>query len=470
MAPRFGFSGGKPKTNLERSKPKKGFEVEIGNEDLVTQGGLEFIGMVLERTNLRSEVDGLMANEAKNDIKSSDVVAAMIALLSQGKTDFDDIKEMRENPDFYTSALGNARIPSEPTLRQRLDEIGKLFDESEAAQNAVVSILKAFKVKFEPLSTGHAPLDADVTPHDNSNTKKEGIGWTYKHFFGYSPINAYLGRYMINTEFRNGEQNGQKHAVEFFEQTIRLAREVTDLPLLFRLDSGHDAGDNVKLFKSSDRVDYIIKRNLRKESPEIWLETAINTNGVIISQPREGKTVYTGSTYGVNFEQEQIDGCERERIVFEVTVRQNDKNGQMLLIPEIDVSTWRTSLDSKVKDSEVIELYKQHAVCEQYHSELKTDIGLERFPSGKRATNAAVLKLAMIAFTILRLIGDVSLLVGKGKQRHEVSRIRLLTVMKRFIYFAARVVRHAKRLILKLGRREYWRFDFISIHKYFAAI
>ena len=449
---------------------KIGFDVEIGTEDLVTPSGLEIVGMALQKTNLRSEANAILKKEAQKDIKTGDCVAAWIGLLCQGKTSFDDVREMLENPGFYRSALGSAKIPSSEALRMRLDEIGDAFDKSEIAQNAVVSILRAYNIRIEPVSTGHLPVDCDVTPHDNSNTKKEGIGWTYKGFMGYSPINAYLGKYMINCEFRNGEQHSQKNAVEFFAQTIRLTRKLTDKPLLFRLDSGHDANANVKLFKNSEGVDYIIKRNLRSETPEQWLRIAKNVEGVVIRQPRTGKTVYVGSTNGIDLEQEKIEGCERERIVFEVIVRQNKKDGQMLLIPEIEVSTWRTSLGDEVADNMIIELYKQHAVCEQFHSEIKTDIGLERFPSGKRSTNAAVLKLAMIAFTILRLIGDVSLLVGTGKQRHEVSRIRFRTVIQRFICIAARVVRHAKKLILKLGRRDFWRHDFISIHKYFAAV
>ena len=449
--------------------PRTGFSVEIGTEDLVTPSGLQFVGSVLSMTGFRAAVDSLVGATKQKGIKTSDIFATMIGLLCQGKTAYDDVREMLENPDFYKFALGNVKIPSAEALRTRLDEIGDAFDKSEIAQDTVVSILRANKVQFETLSTGHVPIDADVSPHDNSNTKKEGVGWTYKGFDGYSPIYAYVGGYMINCEFRDGTQHSQKHAVEFFEQTTRFVRKLTDAPLLFRLDSGHDAVDNVKLFSNSG-VDYIIKRNLRKETPEQWLEIAKSTPGVLILEPREGKTVYIGSTYGVDFEQEQLDGCKSERIVFMVTVRQYKKDGQMLLVPEIEVSTWRTSLDSKTTDCEIIELYKQHAVCEQYHSELKTDIGLERFPSGKRATNAAVLKLAMIAFAILRLIGNVSLIVGEGKQRHEVSRIRLITVMQRFIYIAARVVRHAKRLILKLGRRDYWRCDFIRIHKYFASI
>lgn len=32
----------------------------------------------------------------------------------------------------------------------------------------------------------------DVAPMDNSNTKKEGVSWTYKKFMGYAPMMAYI--------------------------------------------------------------------------------------------------------------------------------------------------------------------------------------------------------------------------------------------------------------------------------------
>ena len=69
--------------------PMKGFSVEIGTEDLVTPSGLEFIGTVLERTNLRSSVDSILGPMGKNCIKTSDCVAAYIGLLCQGKTAFE---------------------------------------------------------------------------------------------------------------------------------------------------------------------------------------------------------------------------------------------------------------------------------------------------------------------------------------------------------------------------------------------
>ena len=60
-------------------------------------------------------------------------------------------------------------------------------------------------------------------------------------------------------------------------------------------------------------------------------------------------------------------------------------------------------------DETVIDLYHAHGESEQYHSEIKTDMDVERLPSGKFESNKLVLELTMIAYNILRIIGQESL-------------------------------------------------------------
>ena len=90
-------------------------------------------------------------------------------------------------------------------------------------------------------------------------------------------------------------------------------------------------------------------------------------------------------------------------VVFEVTQRTINADGQKLLAPETEVSTWWTSL--KLSAKEVIALHHVHGRSEQYHSEIKTDADLERLPSGKFATNATMLSLGLMAYNVLRLCG-----------------------------------------------------------------
>ena len=146
------------------------------------------------------------------------------------------------------------------------------------------------------------------------------------------------------------------------------------------------------------KVDWIIKRNLRKESEEEWLEEAQAFGEW--EEPREGKEVYTGETW------RERDG-KLYRVVFEVIQRTIAADGQRLLVPEIEIATWWTSL--KLPAKQVIELYHQHGTSEQFHSEIKSDMDLERLPSGKFATNALVLSLGQVAYNVLRLCGQTSL-------------------------------------------------------------
>ena len=54
-------------------------------------------------------------------------------------------------------------------------------------------------------------------------------------------------------------------------------------------------------------------------------------------------------------------------------------------------------------------LLSKETFGEQYHSEIKTDMDVERLPSDKFDTNELVLELIVLAYNILRLIGQESL-------------------------------------------------------------
>lgn len=218
---------------------------------------------------------------------------------------------------------------------------------------------------------------------------------------------------------------------------------VTNAPLLLRLDSGNDSVDNLVVCHGEEtKCDYIIKRNLRRESLEEWLKLA-KENGIGCEQ-REGKVVCIGSTTRYIKELNQ-----EVRIVFEVTERTIDKHGQILLIPEIEVDTYFTSLLCSAW--QVIELYHDHGTCEQFHSEIKTDLDLERLPSGKFDTNDLVLHAGIFAYNMLRLIGQESLKEPDAPLKRPVQRRRIRTVIQNLIYLAARLVRHARKFKLRFG-------------------
>ena len=135
------------------------------------------------------------------------------------------------------------------------------------------------------------------------------------------------------------------------------------------------------------------------------------------------------------------------------------------MFPDIEVNTWWTNLGWT--DEEIMDSYHAHGESEQYHSELKTDMDVERLPSGKFETNELVLELAMIAYNILRMIGQESL-KHKQSAKRTVRRRRLRTVLANLIQCASHIIEHARKICLGLGRSNTWRYAFYSVWQRFA--
>ena len=305
-----------------------------------------------------------------------------------------------------------------------------------------------------------------MTPMDNSKSKKEGVSRTYKGFDVYAPMMAYIGTegYAINFELREGKQHCQKGTVEFLQETKKLCHKLTDKPLLIRLDSGNDSIDNVAVLMDTGCF-FIIKRNLRRESTDDWFEMA-KQYFQNVNSPRDGKTVYIGSDWKT-VTSKQFNKEFTLRTGYEITERTIDKYGQFNLVPDVEVETWWTNLGDP--DEEIIRLYHAHGECEQFHSEVKTDMDLERLPSGKFATNALILELGMIAYNILRMIGQGTIGGRAPRQKRDVKRRRLRTVISNLIMLAGHVTMHARQLIIGLGKSNVWRHIFSDICQKYAV-
>ena len=239
------------------------------------------------------------------------------------------------------------------------------------------------------------------------------------------------------------------------KETLRLSHEMTNAPLLIRMDSGNDAKENLGILLE-DGDWFIIKRNPRsQETKDAWLEK-VRECCKDVRNPRDGKTVYVGSSWK-DVEYITDNGETRTicmRIVYEVIERTIDKYGQILLAPDIELNTWWTNLGWT--DDAIIASYHDHGESEQYHSEIKSDMDVERLPSGKFETNKLVLELTIIAYNLLRMIGQESLL-HKPDQKRRVKRRRIRTVIDNIIRFASHVTEHARETLMALGRSNTWR-------------
>jgi len=85
-------------------------------------------------------------------IAGIDIIRSYCALLAQGKSDFIAVEQCRDD-DFFRESLGNKAVPSEGTMRQRMDEY---------AERVLASVSWA---SIEFLERTKVPLTAISTPH-----------------------------------------------------------------------------------------------------------------------------------------------------------------------------------------------------------------------------------------------------------------------------------------------------------------
>lgn len=414
-------------------------------EIYASAGGLAVVGPIINRySGLKKR---LKAVPLRHGIAHIDLVRTYLGLLCQGKNDFEAVEGAR-NDVFFKQALGIARVPSSARLRQRFDEQAEEL--IRAADDCLVPLLSNLKAPITALPSGHVALHADVFCLDNSKTRKAGVSHTYHGYDGYAPIGAYLGEegWCVGLELRPGSQHSQKDFGFFLDRVLPRAKALAGgRRLLVTLDGAHDAEANREQF-DHEGVDYLIKWNPRGKDPEGWRARAEH-EGRFVSERADKRVAIFDEIVTWTF-----DGhTHQARRVVRLIERSADRQGQPLLLPDLELEGWWTNLDMDAFNPlALIALYQRRGTSEQYHSEFKTDLDLERLPSGKFDTNALVLALAALAYNILRYIGQDTLIGPDAPIRKAVHRRRIRTVLQEMIYKAARLVRHGRQYVLRFGR------------------
>ncbi len=440
------------------------FEVKQSAKlNLTSYSGLALVGQCFQAAQVEAVIDPRLP--VSQCMRKSDVVKSMVGLLSLGKSDFEAIGPFRSDR-FFKEALGLGKVPGSVWMRQRLDaraaELRELTDELS---------LRLLERTEPPITAhkGYVCADMDTFVMDNSDTKMEAVSRTYQGVDGYTPIALYLGNegWNLGLELRAGSHHSALETEYFFERAFpRLERAcAAEAKVLCRADSGFDsarllfalAAERERWSGLGRSFDFITTWNPRRQNKAAWV-TRAETAGAF-EEVRAGKRV---GLLDLQVERAWKKAKRRLRLVVRVTERTIDKKGQQLLVPELDIEGWWTRLAEPM--TEVIELYKHHGTHEQFHSEIKTDLDLERLPSGKFDTKDALVHLAAFAYNCLRLIGQLGRTGDISPIRHPAKRRRIKTVLQEVMYRAAKFVEHARRLVLDFGRG-------VAAHvKVFAAV
>jgi hypothetical protein len=445
-------------------------EVKPLDYDLTPVGGLALVGQYLKALARQSgRLD--RALPVRSGARNSDIVRAYLGLLVLGESDFDAIEGYRGD-EFFKQALGIELLASSPTLPQRLNaQASAVFDH---VPGLIEALLSRQQPDYGVLPCSWLPLDIDTFAMDNSGTAKEGVGRTCAGVDGYCPLAAYLGShgFSLDLVLRAGTQHSAKHTDDDLRRVVPMAQWLSaagpKAPLLARLDSGFDSAALMACCESMNRpgvpqLDWLIKWNPRS-TDAAQMAADLDAAGASWEHPRTGKRVAT-------WEQAvQVPGVPRAvRRVLRLVERTIGSCGQHLILPEYELDGWTTTLPSSLDANQIIALYADHGMHEQFHAEIKTDLDLTRLPSGKFATNALVCRLAVLAMNILRLMGQRGLLGPDAPVRHPAKRRRIKTVLQELVYRAGRLIEHGRQVVLGLGANDRAAAAFMRLHAQFVA-
>gem|GEM_PF-4294192 len=128
-------------------------------------------------------------------------------------------------------------------------------------------------------------------------------------------------------------------------------------------------------------IDYLIKWNPHRESPNKWL-AYVAANGEW-SVPRPGTPMALLAVRETPTQQGFHDNLRRVLRIIEPT---EDKRDQHLSVSQIK-GGWTSLMQA---EEPIVALYPDRTTFEQFHSDFKTPLVVARLPSGKFPTNALV--------------------------------------------------------------------------------
>ena len=442
------------------------FDLQYTKQNLHSSTGLAMISKLLLRANADQVFKrfGLCSKSPYSQFSDRDIILSFLGLACCGTPYFEAV-DFYKNDRLFTKALDLNDLVSKACLRQRMDSLAHNNEKLWPALDAInIKLLKKYARPLPIENTDLIPIDFDVTVMDNTGSNKEGVEQSYRpNVHGYAPMMTNIGRqgYLLNHQFRRGSSHSNcKGSLEYIIASMKIARSLcAKQKLLARFDSGNDSDINIVSLSQFKNAYFIVKRHLKGKNVESSKETLIQyvINNYSSKKVLSDNTVryfaelpYMAGYYNKSDELIQTN-C---RLILSVVELNNDINtGQPLLIPYRSLHMWRTNLPkTKYSPKQIIDLYKDHGTSEQFHSEFKSDLDVERLPSSKFKTNQLVMAIAQMAFNLLRIIGQQALEFPLFNPKFHYGRIRLKTVINKIMALPSLLFRKHRRWTIALPR------------------
>ena len=422
------------------------FEVTTDGVGVVGHVGAVLVGELADRVGLTSALGWRNPGGRQRRHRDADVLRDVAVMLADGGDCLSDLAALRDQPELF------GPVASTPTAWRVIERV--------ATDPDGLARLRAARAhaRARAWAAGAHPdpellvVDADATLVLAHSDAKEGAEGTYKGSFGFHPLLAYLDRGHAPGEplaglLRpgNAPAGGADDLIELVDLALaQLPAAAREQPVLVRSDS---AGASTRLawqlrddqvgFSLGMPIDQHIREAILAQPEHVWTQ-AIDADG----QPRAGAEVceLTGWVDLHTWPPGTRAICRREDAHPGAQLRFTDHDGHRFQV---------FLTDQPDGDLAAVELrHRQRARVEDRIRAAKAT-GLRNLPFDRLGRNAVWLELVLAAQDLVcftqTLLLDGDLAIAEPK-----------TLRYRLLHTAGRIVRHARRAILRRQRSWPW--------------
>ena len=416
---------------MEQSLPQLMLPIKLekSHERLTSLGGLLVVEELARALGVWEEVDRVLEGpKSGRGYRSREFVQALVWMLHGGGRRLEDLRELGAEQEVL-GELGLEAVPDAGTVGDWLRRQGKRGVEG------IDRVSRRLARRGLESEAGEVTLDVDATPIE---AEKQEAAWTYQKVKGYMPLLGYAHGICVGQEFRAGNTSPGAEVLEFAQQceaVLPAGRKV-----YFRSDSAAYQAAVINHYRQVGRsfsitadLDVAVKREIQNLPETAW--QAYRTADDIATDRQIAETVHT------------LNGTPQ---AFRLIVLRWP-NPQPNLFEANRYGYHAVATNRGEAASEVIWKHNQRGQCENWHKELKLDLGMEQMPCGQLEANALYFAIGVLAYNLAQLL--------KRQVLPEAYRRVTVSTLRWKVYrLAGKLVRHARAWVLQVqAEAEKWR-------------
>lgn len=258
------------------------------------------------------------------------------------------------------------------------------------------------------------------------NPKRPGNRCYNIQFAFCDELKAYITGYM-----RSGNTYTSNGAAELIKEIVAQIK-TSDLEILFRMDSGYFDDEIISTIEAAG-CQYLIKGKAYRT-----LASQIMLPSTAFARRKEGRETTELFT--------KLDTWENERRFIVSRVLKSNQNTEQMSFLDEEYQYFYFVTNTDLSTEEIVITYEKRGNAENYIKEAKYDMAVGRLLLHSFWDNEAIFQLMMLTYNLF-LLFKIDF-VSEHEYRQQIKTFRL-----KYIFLAGKIIRNARRVILKISEK-----------------